>query len=94
MHIPLDVPAFVDHDFDFRSVRADTTLHGPALPDDPPDAIYDDFSGALAMEDEVPDARDSSEAGPSRTVRPRLRKRTAAIQQPSQEHVIDRSIHR
>jgi hypothetical protein len=59
MHIPLDVPAFVDHDFGFGSVRTDTTLHGPALPDDPPDAIYDDFSGALAMEDEVPDARDS-----------------------------------
>jgi hypothetical protein len=31
-----------------------------------------------------------SKAGPSRTVRPRPRKRTAATQQPSQEHVIDR----
>jgi hypothetical protein len=58
---PLEAPASLDHDVGFGTSHLHNTLHGPALPDDPPSAIYDDFGGALAMEDEVTDldARDS-----------------------------------
>jgi hypothetical protein len=63
--IPLDASASLDYDSNDIGTYEDVTpraLHGPALPDDPSSAIYDDFSGALAMEDGVADTCDSMDA--------------------------------
>jgi hypothetical protein len=76
---PSLVPVDIELDVDLPSVQDEygrpplptayedrpTAIHGPSLSSDPPDAIYDDWGGQLAMDYADHDARLDEESVPS-----------------------------